>query len=63
MAMTRPWIFHMGHHGRRALCKPESWCERVALWRRGWRPFSSICVSRSLGWWTKTPLQLGKENG
>lgn len=57
--MTRPWVLHAGRYGRRALCKPETLGERITLWLRGWRPFESVCVSRSLGWWTKQPLHEG----
>jgi hypothetical protein len=43
----------------RAFVKPETIRERIILYFRGWRPFSSICVSYGL-WWSKPSRRLAE---
>lgn len=44
-----PWRIRSGQYAR-ALVKPDTLCEAVALWLRGWRPLDSVCAGP---WWTK----------
>lgn len=49
--MTKPWHICIVWAGTRAFVRPETLCDAVVLWVRGWRrhPYNPH-------WWTKARL-------